>query len=97
MTLRRNISILPDVLHQEIDDEIVVLHLASGSYYGLEEAGARFWQLAAEHGEFETIVGILISEYEVEPERLRADLLHLLTELEAADLVTSELETNDPE
>lgn len=89
MNLDRKITVSPEVLYQEIDGEIVLLDLKSESYFGLDEVGARFWQLVERQKDFESVFEILLSEYEVEPERLRADLEQLVGELENAGLVVS--------
>ena len=87
MRLLRRITISAEVLYQEIDGEIVLLDLKSECYFGLDELGARFWQLIEQQNDFESAFESLLSEYDVEPERLRADLAALLDELLKVGLV----------
>ena len=70
-----------------VADEAVILHLGSGTYFGLDEVGARIWELIAEPRRVEDVRDRLSEEYEVEPERCAADLLRLLGELAEHDLI----------
>ena len=44
-------QVTEDVLFQTVYDEAVLLNLNNDRYYGLDNVGARMWQLLAEHGE----------------------------------------------
>lgn len=80
----------PEVLFRELEGEAVMLDLGSERYYGLDEVGARIWQLLDEHHDVETVVAQVLSEYEVEEEQLRSDLADLIENLVDAGLVTIE-------
>lgn len=82
-----NIEVQPDVLHQFIDGEAVLLDLQSESYFGLNEVGSRIWELLREGHTLDSIHEILSREYDVEPEALQADMEQLITDLLAANLV----------
>lgn len=79
----------PDALHQELSGETVLLNLKTEQYFGLDEVGTRIWQLIVAASTPETIVSRLLEEYEVEAERVRADVERLVGELRAAGLVAS--------
>ena len=77
------------VLSQDVNGELVLLHLDGETYYGLNEVGARAWQLLG-NGVSETeLVDALLGEYEVSAQRLRADVRALLDELLEKRLVTA--------
>jgi hypothetical protein len=78
---RESFTISPDVIYQQMGDEVVLLHIGNSHYYGLDEVGARFWQLLAERGSVEATIPTLLAEFEVEEPLLRADLQRLLEEL----------------
>ena len=71
----------------EVDGETVILHLKDGIYYGLNAVGTHIWSLIQQPRSVETILEVLSSEYEVEPEVCRRDLLALLEELASHGLV----------
>lgn len=77
----------PDVLFQRVGDEGVLLDLASERYFSLNEVGARFWELLAEDASLARALAVLVQEYEVSDQVLRADLDDLLAALTAAALV----------
>lgn len=84
MSPPEQITVPSDVLHQQLGEETVLLHLGTENYYGLDEVGSRVWQLLREHRTVDPIVAALLREYEVDETTLRNDLERLLDEL--ADL-----------
>jgi hypothetical protein len=56
-------------------------------YYGLDSVGARAWALLATPRRVSELVATLVEEFDVERERCTADLLALLDDLLARDLV----------
>ena len=85
--LNRNLKVCPEVMFQELGGEMVLLDLASESYFGLDEVGARIWALLNEHGELQTVFEAMLAEYDVEPRELEKDLLELVGRLLEAGLV----------
>jgi hypothetical protein len=76
-----------DQVSSDLGEEVVILHLKNGVYYGLDEVGARIWNLIQEPKAVNEIRDVLLDEYEVEPESCERDLLALLEELAAENLV----------
>ena len=76
-----------DVVAPEVEGELVLLHLGSGRYFGLNEIGGRIWNLVAERRTTDEIVALLLQEYDVEEPRLRDAVGDLLRELEAEKMV----------
>jgi hypothetical protein len=76
-----------DQVSSDLSGEAVILNLATGSYYGLDDVGARIWSLLQQPSSVDLIRDTIVGEYEVEPERCERDLLTLLEELEAAQLI----------
>ena len=76
-----------DVLASEFDDELVLLDLRDGVYYGLEHVGARVWALVQQPIAVRAIGEAIVTEYDVDPARCAHDLHALLTELAAKGLV----------
>lgn len=89
-SLPRRVIPSPDVLFRELEGEAVMLDLGSERYYGLDEVGARIWQLLEVHHNAETVVNQMLAEYEVGEEQLRSDVAQLIADLAEAGLVTIE-------
>jgi Coenzyme PQQ synthesis protein D (PqqD) len=76
-----------DVIFRKLEEEAVILNLATGIYYGLDPVGTRIWELIQERGMVDTVLEAILHEYEVEPERCEQDLLCLLRKLYAKGLI----------
>jgi hypothetical protein len=87
------VVVAPSQVSTEIDGETVVLELARGTYFGLSEVGASIWRLLQHPRTVDEISEAIVSEYDVELERCRSDVISLLTEMERSGLV----EINAPE
>jgi len=83
----QKVIISPEVLFLEVSGEIVLLDLASESYFGLDEIGARIWALLNEEKSVGQIVEVLLEEYEVDRARLEGDVNELLENLLEAGLI----------
>lgn len=80
-------SISEDAVFRELEGEAVIVHLDSGMYFGLDPVGTRLWQLIDAHGQLTPVFEAALGEFDVEPEVLQRDLLHLVSELEQRRLV----------
>lgn len=85
-TLATVVSISPEVVFRELDGEMVILNLETGTYFGLDDVGARAWQLIQDHGSVKKVFETLRSEYEVAASVLEKDLVELVDELCAKGL-----------
>lgn len=77
-----------DQIYCNLNGEAVILDLSNGTYYGLDEIGARIWGLIQEPKPVSEIVDALIEEYDVDREHCESDLLALLNELASKGLVS---------
>ena len=75
------------VLVQGVDDETMLLDLDGGTYFALNEVGARGVGTLRRERSVADIATILIDEYDAPDEVIERDVLDLLTELEAEQLV----------
>jgi hypothetical protein len=69
------------ILFQKLGKEAVILHLDSEEYFGLDEIGTRIWEVLKQEGSTEKALSILLEEYSVEEEILRADIEELIKQL----------------
>ena len=82
-------TVNPSVIYRELAGEVVLLNLQSGVYYGLDAVGTRVWQLLQSHP-IDEVCAIMLDQYEVAPEVLRADVTRLVNELSSNGLVSIE-------
>jgi hypothetical protein len=91
VTLETRVNIPQDVLFHEVSDEfvneMVLLNLATGKYFSLDDVGTRMWLLISKHGQLKVVHQAFLEEYLVEPEQLEQDLLALADRLVANGLL----------
>lgn len=87
ITLASQVEVTKEQVSCSLSDEVVVLCLSNGQYFGLNAVGARVWELLQSGLTVLQVRDALLEEYpDAEPERCTSDLLIIL-----ADLVDSEL------
>ncbi len=74
----------------EVDGESVILDLEEGIYYGLNPVGARIWSEIQEPTAVEEITAAITTEYDVDRDQCRRDVISLLQDLEENDLIKIE-------
>jgi hypothetical protein len=87
MTLFDRVEIPPQVMTRTVGEEVVVLDLASGTYFGLDPVGARIWALMADGKNLGEICDQMLEEYDVTREELERDILRLADELNGQGLI----------
>lgn len=80
-------EVAPDVVFRDLQGEAVILHLGTGTYFGLDEVGTRAWQLMAEHRTLAEVCSSLAEEFEAPADRIERDLIAFVGQLLAKDLV----------
>ncbi|MBF2017503.1 MAG: lasso peptide biosynthesis PqqD family chaperone [Rivularia sp. T60_A2020_040] len=77
----------PDQISSDLGGEAVILNMKTGVYHGLNEVGARVWDLIEQPKAVKEIKQTLLEEYEVEAEACTNDLFSLLNNLKTAGLI----------
>jgi coenzyme PQQ biosynthesis protein PqqD len=72
------------VLTQSAEDELVLLDLDAGTYFALNEVGARVWELCDGHRSLDDIIDTIEGEFEA-PRRVIEEDVHALVDQLAAD------------
>ena len=75
ISLTTRLSVSNQLVTQSLDDELVMLDFGSETYFGLDEISTRAWQLIEMRGTLLGVLEELGDDYEVEQERLSADLI----------------------
>ena len=81
------VSIASDQLVSRLGDEIIVLNMKSGVYYGLDAVGVRVWELTQSPQTIKSIQEALTAEFDVDADQCRRDLVELLDNLRTEGLV----------
>jgi hypothetical protein len=87
MRLTDTVTVPAQVMTRTVDEEVVILDLATGTYFGLDPVGARMWELMAEGKTLGEICERMLQEYEVTREKLEGDTLRLAEELKDRGLI----------
>ncbi|WP_315786742.1 lasso peptide biosynthesis PqqD family chaperone [Fischerella sp. JS2] len=74
-------------ISSDLGGEAVILNIKSGTYHGLNEVGTLIWNLIQTPKTVEDIKAAILAEYEVEAEQCDRDLVNLLEDLLAAELI----------
>lgn len=75
------IVVANEQVYSELDNEVVILKLDNGTYYGLSDVGVSIWNQIQKPITVEDITKNLLEEYEVEPGQCRRELEALLQDL----------------
>lgn len=78
----------PEVIDGEIDGEVVAMNSETGECYGLDLVGSRIWKLMSEAIPVGDVCTKLLAEYEIKRETCERDVLDLLAELHAENLIS---------
>jgi hypothetical protein len=78
---------IKEQVSSDLGGEVAILDLNAGMYYGLDEVGARVWELVQEPRAVSELQTSIVEEYEVEPVRAKRDVLSLLQQMADQGLV----------
>jgi hypothetical protein len=87
--LSRHSSIVAvkQTVYSDLGDEVAILNLRSGEYFGLNPVGAFVWVLIQEPKTIGEICDAVVREFDVTAERCQQDIAVLVGELRAQNLV----------
>jgi hypothetical protein len=78
----------PNIMHEMIDDEVVVVNLDSGIYYSFDGVGGRLWQLLDGDGRsLESVVALAATLYQGDPDHIASEVGRFLNQLREEQLV----------
>lgn len=81
MNLQTVVSVPKSVMARRVGDEVIVLDLTGGEYFGLPEVGARIWELLLDGKSLMEVAGVIVSEYDVDRATVERDVLSLVADL----------------
>ena len=87
VSFAQKVTIPASVMFRELEGESVILDLDSESYFGLDLVGTRMWQLLTTSDSIRDAHAVLLEEFEVDAETLRADMEELIDDLVSKHLL----------
>lgn len=78
-----------DLVSAQMDNEIVMLDVVRGEYFGIGGIGPRIWQLLEHPQSLSELCETLCREFRIDPENCRSDTLVFIGELIGIGLVKS--------
>ena len=81
VTLQSIISRNPEIIHSAMDDEVVMMSVDQGLFFGIDKIGAHIWNLLETPVKVEDLIGKLADCYEVQQEQCEHDTLLFLNEM----------------
>jgi hypothetical protein len=81
------VKINDGVIWRELGEDVVILSVETGVYFGLDGPGGRIWRELVEHGSLKKTFASLKQQFDVEPDELRHDLDDLVNQLVEKGLV----------
>ncbi len=76
-----------EVVQSKIGDEVVMLDVESGYYFGLNSVASVIWDMMKEKIDLNTLVENLMKEFEVDKETCESDTLELLAEMKEKKII----------
>jgi hypothetical protein len=77
----------PNVIHETIEGEVILIDLKTGTYYSLRDSGTAVWRAIEQGAGEDGIAAELRSRYDASEEQIREAVRHLLAELEREGLI----------
>lgn len=81
MDIDIRLTVPPQVISRLVGDETVLLDLASGMYFGLDNVGRIVWESVSRGMSLSEAADAIVAEYDVEREQARADVLEFAEDL----------------
>ena len=75
------------ILSTEVDNEIILLSIESGKFYGLNIVSAKIWKLLDHQILVCDLIDQLQNEFDVEKEQCESEVFELLNTLLSKDLI----------
>ncbi len=84
------VTVSKDYVYCNVEDELVLLGMKDGIYYGLNPIGAFIWEKIKEPKTIDEVRDAILEEYDVSEEESEKDLIELLGEMATKGLIIVE-------
>lgn len=76
-----------DILTANVDNEVVMMGVQAGSYYGIGGTGTMIWELLAEPKSLDELIDRIAADYDVAREQCASDISTFVKKLLALNLI----------
>lgn len=80
----------PDVIHEIIDGEAVIVNLANGKYYSTDKSGAFIWSLIDQGLPVQQVILTVADHYTGDMERIEKGVHQIIEQLQQEQLITTD-------
>ncbi len=77
----------PNVVQEDVDNEVIIVHLVTGSYYSLSGSGSDIWSLILQGHDDSTVIERIAGAGGVERQQVAAQIERFLGELQSEGLI----------
>jgi hypothetical protein len=85
--LETKISRVSNHIASELDNEVVMMSIEQGEYYGFGQVGSELWRLIEQPKSVLNIIELFIGQYNVDFEQCQRDVVMFLEQLELKGLI----------
>lgn len=75
------------IVSSTLEDEVVMLDIEQGKYFGLDPVGARIWEIIETPHTVKDIITTLTAEYDVTEDQCKTDVLDFLTQMQSLNMI----------
>ena len=87
LTLQSRISRSKELVSSEMDGEVVMMSVSTGTYYGLNEVGTHIWTLIEAPMTIDEICKELRGEFNVDAATCEQEVLNFVTQMAGEQLI----------
>ncbi len=88
--LESRLTAPPQIMSRVVGDEIVLLDIAKGTYFGLDGVGKRIWENVADGQSLAQTAAAIAAEFDVEAEQAQTDVVEFASDLVGRELLCVE-------
>ncbi len=81
LNIQSEISRADDLIASQMEDEIVMMSITNGKYYGMNNVGSAIWNLLEQPSKVSDICSKLVEEYEIDEPTCEKEVLAYLEQL----------------
>ena len=97
MLMHQRVRVCEEIAAKLIDDEAIIINLANGVYYSMDNAAGLVWQMLERGHSLKEVITSVIARYDIPAEQARADVTRLVEELVQENVVVVSSRVAPPE